>query len=92
MATIVKYTDQQSTRNAYPVRIISPTHAAPCCFTDMDPVGRPEADGEWVVQYWRCRHCGFTVRRVRYAIPDPALLASIRAAFKTLFRPRGRAA
>ena len=92
MTTIVTYTDRQPARNAYPARIISPTHAGPCCFTAREPIGTPAADGDWVVQYWRCRHCGFTVRRVRSAIPDPVLLASIRAAFTTLFRDRARAA
>ncbi len=92
MSTIVKYTDQQRPCVAYPARIVSPTHAGPCCITDMEPVGQPEADGEWVLQYWRCPHCGYTVRKVRCGQPDPVLLASLRADFATLFGQRTRAA
>ncbi len=92
MSSIVHYTDRHRPVVAYPLRIVSPTHAGPCCFTDMEPVGKPEPEGEWVLQYWRCRRCGYTVRRIRAGRLDPALVAGLQADFRALFGARGRAA
>jgi hypothetical protein len=85
MPTIVEYTDTQSPRNQYPQHIISPSHAGPCCFSAMEAIG-PEVQGEhWVYRYKRCRACGFTVRVVVRALPDRALVASLRKALSTAF-------
>jgi hypothetical protein len=86
MVTIVRYTDRQPALNTYPDRIVSPTRSGPCCFTDMETIGPLQREGQWVFRYRRCRHCGFTVRAILYMVPDPALIASVQAAFATLFR------
>ena len=86
MPTIVKYTDTQPPRNQYPHRIISPAQAGRCCFSAMEEIG-PEVHGDhWVYRYKRCRTCGFAVRVVVRALPDAALLASLRAALSTAFQ------
>ncbi len=78
MATIVEYTDKKQPTNQYPQRIISPGRSGPCCFTDMEGVGQPQADGRWVFQYKRCRTCGFALRVILREIPDAALAAELR--------------
>ena len=77
-ATIVEYTDLKEPRNAYPHRIISPVRSGPCCFTDMEEVGKPQEDGRWVFQYKRCKKCGFALRVILREIPDAALAAELR--------------
>jgi len=77
-ATIVEYTDQKAPKNSYPQRIISPVRSGPCCFTDMEEVGKPQEDGRWVFQYKRCRKCGFALRVILREIPDAALAAELR--------------
>jgi hypothetical protein len=77
-ATIVEYTDHKQPRNAYPQRIVSPVRSGPCCFTDMEEVGKPQEDGRWVFQYKRCRKCGFALRVILREIPDAALAAELR--------------
>jgi len=76
--TIVEYTDQKPPRNLYPERIISPVRSGPCCFTDMEEVGKPQEDGRWVFQYRRCKKCGFALRVILREIPDAALAAELR--------------
>ncbi len=76
--TIVEYTDQKPARNLYPERIISPVRSGPCCFTDMEEVGKPQEDGRWVFQYRRCKKCGFALRVILREIPDAALAAELR--------------
>ena len=76
--TIVEYTDQASPKNLYPERIISPVRSGPCCFTDMEEVGKPQEDGRWVFQYRRCKKCGFALRVILREIPDAALAAELR--------------
>jgi hypothetical protein len=76
--TIVEYTDQKPPRNLYPQRIISPVRSGPCCFTDMEEVGKPQEDGRWVFQYKRCKKCGFALRVILREIPDAALAAELR--------------
>jgi len=49
MATIVKYTDRKTPRNGYPRHIISPSHAGPCCVSDMEELGIAEQEGRWMV-------------------------------------------
>jgi hypothetical protein len=78
VATIVEYTDQKQPRNAYPQRIVSPIRSGPCCFTDMEEVGKPQEDGRWVFQYKRCRKCGFALRVILREIPDATLAAELR--------------
>ena len=90
MATIVTYTDQQPACNRYPDRIVSPSRAGPCCFIDMETIGAPQRDGQWLFCYRRCRHCGFTVRGILRAMPDPTLVGSLQKAFATLFLREGR--
>jgi hypothetical protein len=76
--TIVEYNDQKQPRNLYPQRIISPVRSGPCCFTDMEEVGKPQEDGRWVFQYRRCKKCGFALRVILREIPDAALAAELR--------------
>ncbi len=78
MPTIVEYTNEKRPRNLYPERIISPLRSGPCCFTDMQEIGKPQEEGRWVYQYKRCRKCGFAVRVILREIPDAALAAELR--------------
>ena len=61
-ASIVDYDEGGGTLNAYPDRIISPTHPSECCYSGMEQVGDVEEDGSWLFIYKRCRTCGYTVR------------------------------
>ncbi len=85
MATIVEYTDQKRPKNLYPERIISPLRSGPCCFSDMEEIGRPQEDSRWVFQYKRCKKCGFTVRVILREIPDAALAAELRKTLANSF-------
>jgi hypothetical protein len=78
MATIVEYTDEKQPKNLYPQRIVSPVRSGPCCFTDMEEIGKPQENGRWVFQYKRCRKCGFTLRVILREIPDAGLAAELR--------------
>lgn len=86
MDTIVQYTDRQRPQNEYPKRIVSPTHAKPCCFSDMDELGTPHETDRWVYQYKRCRQCGFTVRVILREIPNEDLVGSLRRILATSFQ------
>jgi len=85
MATIVEYTDQKRPKNLYPERIISPVRSGPCCFSDMEEVGKAEEDSRWVFRYKRCKKCGFTVRVILREIPDAALAAELRKTLANSF-------
>jgi hypothetical protein len=85
MPTIVEYSDQKPPTNQYPHRIISPSRAGGCCFSDMEEVGTPQQDGHWVYQYRCCRHCGFAVRVILHEIPDMTLVNSLRATLARAF-------
>lgn len=85
MATIVEYTDQKRPRNLYPERIISPVRSGPCCFSDMEEVGKPQENNRWVFQYKRCKKCGFAVRVILREIPDAALAAELRKTLANSF-------
>jgi len=85
MRTIVEYTRCKAPENRFPQRIVSPPQSSACCFRDMEPIGRPQRDGQWVFQYQRCRTCGFTLRVILRYIPDQALLRDLR---KTLAHSR----
>ena len=69
VATIVQYDEGRGTVNAYPDRIISPTHPSECCFSGMEQVGDVGEDGSWLFIYKRCRTCGYTVRHVLMMSP-----------------------
>ena len=85
MATIVEYTDRKTPRNDYPRHIVSPSHAGPCCFSDMEDIGEPVKDGRWLFLYRRCRKCGFAVRVIVREIPDEALIQELRNILATAF-------
>jgi hypothetical protein len=85
MPTIVEYTDRKAPRNRYPQHIISPSRSGPCCFSDMEELGAAEQEGRWMVQYKRCRRCGFTVRLVLHELPDTRLAAELRQILATSF-------
>ncbi len=85
MATIVEYTDRKTPSNQYPQRIISPSKSGPCCFTDMEEIGRTREEGRWEYQYKRCRKCGFTVRLILREIPDAALISELRKTLQNSF-------
>jgi len=85
IATIVEYTDQKRPKNQYPERIISPVRSGPCCFSDMEEIGKSQEDSRWVFQYKRCKKCGFTVRVILREIPDAALAAELRKTLANSF-------
>jgi hypothetical protein len=85
LASIVEYTDQKQPKNAYPTRIISPLRSGPCCFTDMEEIGKPQEEGRWVFQYRRCKKCGFAVRVILREIPNEALAAELRKTLANSF-------
>jgi len=85
MSTIVEYVDGKRAKNLYPKRIISPRKSGPCCFSEMEMIGRPQEEGCYVFQYRRCRRCGFTVRVILRQIPDSALMAELRKLLSTSF-------
>ncbi len=82
MPTIVEYSGRKAAQNLYPSRIISPPRASRCCFSDMEEVGAPESDGQWVFRYKRCRTCGFSVRIIIGMVPDEQLIAELRETFR----------
>ena len=86
MQTIIEYTNTKVPENRFPSRIVSPPQSSSCCFSAMEEVGPPWVDGRWLVQYKRCRHCGFTVRAVVRYLPDPALGAQLRKILRTVFQ------
>jgi hypothetical protein len=85
MQTIVEYTDSKEAKNQYPERIISPSRSASCCFSDIEEIGTPIADTQFVFQYKRCRECGFTVRVILAELPDAALVEELRRALARCF-------
>ena len=62
MATIVDYSGQKRSANAYPRLIVSPVNASTCCQTEMVRIGELEAEASHLYYYKRCLSCGFTVR------------------------------
>lgn len=79
MPTIVEYTDAIPPQNQFPDRIVSPSHSGSCCFTHMEALGTPQADGRWVSQYKRCCRCGFAVRVILEVLPDEDAITTLRA-------------
>lgn len=70
MATIVEYSAEKPARNRYPQKIISPPFPSPCCLTRMRQVGEPQEENGHPFVYWRCRSCGYTVRRFQAQDPN----------------------
>jgi hypothetical protein len=83
MSTIIEYTDTKHPQNAFPERIVSPVRSGPCCFTDMEVLGEPQAEGRWIYTYKRCRRCGFTVRSILRVLPNAELIAKLQSTLKT---------
>ena len=81
--TIIEYSDRMPAQNQYPRRIVSPTHESPCCFSDMEVLGKPIREASYELQYKRCQTCGFAVRFVLRHIPDPVLAAAVRRILQT---------
>ena len=73
MATIVEYSAQKRSINAYPTRIISPPIQGQCCRLRTIRVGEVQDERGWPFVYQRCAACGFTVRR--FAPQDEVLEA-----------------
>ena len=78
MPTIVEYTDTMPPQNRFPDRIVSPSRSGSCCFSRMEALGTPQADGRWVYQYKRCCQCGFTVRVILEVLPDENAITILR--------------
>lgn len=55
-----------------------PPRSGPCCFSEMEEIGEPMAQGRWVFRYKRCRLCGFAVRIILREVPEAALVAELR--------------
>lgn len=87
MPTIVEYTDKIPAQNHYPDRIVSPPRSGSCCFTHMETVGTPQADGRWIYQYKRCCQCGFAVRVILEVLPDEETITTLRAMLGTISEP-----
>ena len=101
MPSIVRYRDDKPARAKWPTRIVSPTHASRCCWTDMAALGGLQTETHAHVhhesaltftdtvtfQYMRCLTCGFTVRRIVAEEPDHHTFEALRADFaKPMFR------
>jgi hypothetical protein len=86
MATIVEYTDRKAPQNSYPQYIISPSRSGPCCVEAMEELGPAEEEGRQMVQYRRCRRCGFTVRLALDTRVDTKLAAELRQTLATAFQ------
>ena len=81
---IVTYSDTAAPTNQFPHRIVSPTHASPCCFSAMEDLGRVRRDQRYEYVYRRCRTCGFTVRVIVHSLPDRAYVERLRKVFATM--------
>ena len=86
MPTIIEYTDKKQPENQFPERIVSPVRSGPCCFSDMEGLGEPQAEGRWIYVYKRCRKCGFTTRVILRQRPDDTLVASLRETLARAFQ------
>ena len=91
MPTIVSYTDKRPPLNHFPQRIISPTHAGPCCFSAMEDLGVVYRQMQCEYAYRRCRTCGFTVRVIVRYLADQTELANLQKLFASVLS-RGTAA
>ena len=86
MATIVEYTDRKTPQNRYPTKIVSPSRSGPCCYSEMEEIGTPQAAERWEWRYRRCRKCGFTIRVILRERPDVALVAQLRETLAHAFQ------
>ena len=71
MDSIIEYRNDESPRNDYPRKIVSPVNPSACCLANMAQTGHGAIDAQWRFYYKRCGVCGYTVRCF-YA---PSLLA-----------------
>ena len=71
MESIIEYRNDESPRNEYPRRIVSPLNPSACCLANMTRTGHGAIDAQWRFYYKRCDVCGYAVRCF-YA---PSLLA-----------------
>lgn len=62
MLTIVEYSNEKQSINAYPARIVSPLAASGCCAASAVQVGGIQEPHAWPFVYLRCEVCGYTVR------------------------------
>ncbi len=86
MATIDEYTDAMAPRNAYPARIVSPSHSGPCCVTHMEDVGPVTRSVRWARQYRRCWRSGFTLRGSLHHTPEAAWIEELHRRLETSFQ------
>ena len=84
--TIIEYSDTRRPQNRYPARIVSPSRSGSCCFLDMETLGEPLREGQWVYQYKRCTTCGYAVRLIVRQVPDEALIAELRQTLAVAFQ------
>ncbi len=85
MGTIVEYADDRAPHNDYPRHILSPSRSGPCCFSEMEELGESYQERRWIVQYKRCKRCGFTVRVILRELPDQELIAELRKTLEVYF-------
>lgn len=63
MKNIIKYVDDETPRNEYPKRIVSPTKPANCCSDDnREMVGSTREIDGFNFCYKICRECGHAVK------------------------------
>jgi hypothetical protein len=91
MPTIVEYTNRKPPENLYPWHIVSPSRSGPCCFSEMEDIGKARREERWEYVYKRCRHCGFTVQMILREVPNEALVARLRKELRHSFRRNARA-
>ena len=82
---MTEYSNRKAAKNQYPRQIVSPMQPDRCCFSDMESLGTPMHEGDCVLQYKRCRTCGFAVRLILRPLPNPILTARLRKILQTTF-------
>ncbi len=76
MGTIVEYSTDKRSINAYPVRIISPPFPSQCCEFFSEQLGEIQEENGWPFVYQHCVLCGYTIRRFA---PRDELLETVRS-------------
>ncbi len=75
MATIVEYSTDRHSINAYPAKIVSPPLPSQCCRFFSEQLGGAQEENAWPFVYRQCVVCGYAVRRFA---PRDELLETIR--------------
>jgi hypothetical protein len=75
MVTIVEYSTDKHSVNAYPAKIVSPPFPSQCCRFSSEQLGGIQEEKGWPFVYQHCTVCGYTVRRFA---PPSELLETIR--------------